>query len=57
MSIDVYPGGYYLAAATTDGDVFFSEDEGETWATIATSLPPISKGGHFRNLAVGTGAH
>ena len=40
-----------------DGDVFFSEDEGEHWTTIATSLPPISKGGHFRNLAVGASAH
>jgi photosystem II stability/assembly factor-like uncharacterized protein len=51
MSINVYPGGYALAAATTDGDVFFSDDEGEHWATIAESLPPVSKGGHYRNLA------
>jgi photosystem II stability/assembly factor-like uncharacterized protein len=50
MSINIYPGGFALVAGTTDGDVFFSEDEGEHWTTIAQSLPPVSKGGHFRNL-------
>jgi len=60
MSINVYPGGFALVAGTTDGDVFFSEDEGEHWTTIAQSLPPVSKGGHYRNLrtdVVGAGAH
>jgi photosystem II stability/assembly factor-like uncharacterized protein len=50
MSMDVYPGGFSLFAGTTDGDVFFSDDEGENWTIIAQSLPPVSKGGHFRNL-------
>ena len=33
-----------------DGDVFYSADEGEHWATIAQGLPPVSKSGHYRNL-------
>jgi photosystem II stability/assembly factor-like uncharacterized protein len=50
MTMNVFPSGFELVAGTTDGDVFFSEDEGETWNTIGQSLPPVSKGGHFRNL-------
>ena len=50
MTMNVFPGGFELVAGTTDGDVFFSEDEGETWSTIGQSLPPVSKGGHYRNL-------
>src|SRR6266545_2918769 len=50
MTMNAFPGGFELVAGTTDGDVFFSEDEGETWATIGSSLPPVSKGGHYRNL-------
>jgi photosystem II stability/assembly factor-like uncharacterized protein len=50
LTMNVFPGGFELVAGTTDGDVFFSEDEGETWTTIARSLPPVSKGGHYRNL-------
>jgi photosystem II stability/assembly factor-like uncharacterized protein len=50
MTMDVYPGGFALFAGTTDGDVFFSDDEGEHWTTIGHGLPPVSKGGHFRNL-------
>jgi photosystem II stability/assembly factor-like uncharacterized protein len=50
LTMSVHPGGFDLFAGTTDGDVFFSGDEGEHWATIARSLPPVSKGGHYRNL-------
>jgi len=61
MCMDVYPGGFALFAGTTDGEVYFSEDEGESWQNIAQGLPPVSKGGHFRNLrddaaTVGAGA-
>jgi photosystem II stability/assembly factor-like uncharacterized protein len=51
LTMDSYPGGFALFAGTTDGDVFFSDDEGDTWATIARNLPPVSKSGHYRNLA------
>jgi photosystem II stability/assembly factor-like uncharacterized protein len=50
MTMNVFPGGFELFAATTDGDVFYSQDEGESWTTIAQGLPPISKGGHYRAL-------
>jgi photosystem II stability/assembly factor-like uncharacterized protein len=50
LTMNSYPGGFSLIAGTTDGDVFFSEDEGEQWATIARSLPPVSKGGHYKGL-------
>jgi photosystem II stability/assembly factor-like uncharacterized protein len=56
MTMAAWPGGYALFAATTDGDVFASEDEGATWATIASGLAPISKGDHYvplRRPAVG----
>jgi photosystem II stability/assembly factor-like uncharacterized protein len=50
MTMNAFPGGFSLFAGTTDGDVFFSDDEGESWTTIGKGLPPVSKGGHFRNL-------
>jgi Sortilin, neurotensin receptor 3, len=50
MTINSFPGGFELVAGTTDGDVFFSDDEGETWKTIARALPPVSKGGHYQPL-------
>ncbi len=50
MTMDAYPGGFALFAGTTDGDVFFSNDEGEHWINIARGLPPVSKSGHYRNL-------
>ena len=50
MTMNAYPGGFALVAATTDGDVFYSDDEGERWATIAEGLPPVSKAGHYRSV-------
>jgi photosystem II stability/assembly factor-like uncharacterized protein len=39
-----------IFAATTSGEVFSSQDLGESWKKIITGLPPISKAGHYRNL-------
>ena len=50
MSMNVWSGGFTLFAGTTDGDVFFSEDEGKSWSTIVGGLAPVSKAGHYRNL-------
>jgi photosystem II stability/assembly factor-like uncharacterized protein len=50
LTMNVFPGGYELFAGTTDGDVFFSDDEGDTWRTIGQGLPPVSKAGHYRPL-------
>ena len=45
MSMNVWPGGCAVAAATVDGDIFYSPDRGDTWTSIATGLPSISKNG------------
>ena len=37
-------------AATTSGDIFCSNDLGDSWQKIISGLPPISKAGHYRNL-------
>jgi photosystem II stability/assembly factor-like uncharacterized protein len=50
LTVNAFPGGYELFAGTTDGDLFFSENEGETWTTIAQNLPPVAKSGHLNNL-------
>ncbi|HEY3115814.1 MAG TPA: glycosyl hydrolase, partial [Chloroflexota bacterium] len=50
MTLNSYPGGYSLIAGTTDGEVFFSEDEGDHWATIGQGLPPVAKSGHIVSL-------
>ena len=34
FTLDVWSGGSLLFAGTTDGDVFLSEDEGETWQVV-----------------------
>jgi photosystem II stability/assembly factor-like uncharacterized protein len=58
MAMDVWNGGYALFAGTTDGDVFYSEDEGEHWRTIISGIGPVSKSHHYQNLALeGQEAH
>ena len=57
MTMYSWPGGYSIFAATTGGDVFLSEDEGEAWTQIASGLAPVSKVGHYRLLAPGAAAH
>jgi len=37
-----------LVAGTATGEVFACEDAGGVWEQLATGLPPISKGGHYR---------
>ena len=36
-----------IFAATTAGEVFASDDAGDSWSIIAEGLAPISKGGHY----------
>jgi photosystem II stability/assembly factor-like uncharacterized protein len=50
LAMEVWNGSGALFAGTTDGDVFYSEDEGERWSRIVNGLPPICKWGHSRNL-------
>ena len=57
MTLYAWPDGYSIFAGTTGGDVFLSEDEGETWVQIGRGLPPVSKVGHYRLLAQGASTH
>lgn len=50
MALVAWPEGYAVFAANTDGEVYLTEDEGESWQRIASGLAPISKAGHYRNL-------
>jgi photosystem II stability/assembly factor-like uncharacterized protein len=43
-------GSTAIYAATTAGEIFCSENLGDSWNRIVTGLAPISKGGHYRNL-------
>jgi len=58
MAMDAWSGGYALFAGTTDGDIFYSEDEGEHWTTIIKGIGPVSKSHHHVNLSLeGEAAH
>jgi photosystem II stability/assembly factor-like uncharacterized protein len=48
MSIADTPGRFTLFAGTTDGDVFASEDDAESWTRIAARLAPVTKSNHYR---------
>ena len=50
MVMEVCDGSFSLFVGTTDGDIFFSDDEGNHWTKIVAGLPPISKHGHYRHL-------
>jgi len=50
MCMEVWGDGCSLFAGTTDGDIFHSVDEGDTWTRIAWNLPAISKDGHYLRL-------
>jgi photosystem II stability/assembly factor-like uncharacterized protein len=49
LTIEAHPGGASLYAADTDGQVFESLDEGDTWTVIA-DVPAVSKGEFYRAL-------
>jgi photosystem II stability/assembly factor-like uncharacterized protein len=50
MCIEEHGGGSSLFAATTAGEVFASDNGGESWKLAVTGLAPISKAGHYRGL-------
>jgi hypothetical protein len=41
-----------IFAGTTDGDVFYSEDEGNHWQTIIKGIGAVSKSHHYINLSL-----
>jgi photosystem II stability/assembly factor-like uncharacterized protein len=52
MSLEATGEGCSIFAATTAGEVFASDDTGESWSLILSGLAPISKGGHYRALTL-----
>jgi len=54
MIVEETPSSCRLLAATTAGEVYASEDGGTNWSVVVDGLAPISKAGHYRNLAVAT---
>jgi photosystem II stability/assembly factor-like uncharacterized protein len=52
MCLDDWGDSVSVFAATTAGEVYCSDDAGEHWSRIISGLAPISKGGHYENLAV-----
>ena len=55
MSMVSHPGGFTLFVGNTDGEVFTSEDGGQSWTAIAR-VSPISKLHHFRLVEDTAGA-
>ncbi|MGH7032199.1 MAG: WD40/YVTN/BNR-like repeat-containing protein, partial [Stellaceae bacterium] len=49
MSLAAYPDGFALFAGDTDGAIYASDDEAQSWRQIA-GLAPVSKGNHYRAL-------
>lgn len=52
MALEDWGSSFSLFAATTAGEVFCSDDGGESWAVIAKDLPAVSKGEHYKPLMV-----
>lgn len=50
MSMAAYPAGFTLFAGDTDGAIYASDDEAQSWTRIAGGLAPVSKGNHYRAL-------
>ena len=49
-AMDVWNEGFALFAGTTDGEVFYSSDEGDSWRKIIQGIGPVSKAHHHHNL-------
>ena len=50
MTMEVSDSSQAVFAATTDGDILYSDDEGDRWSKIAEGLPAVSKNGHYLRL-------
>ncbi len=46
----IFKGGCELFAGTTDGEVFYSDDEGDSWKRIISGIGAVSKAHHYQNL-------
>jgi photosystem II stability/assembly factor-like uncharacterized protein len=52
MSLEAAGESSQVVAATTDGDVYRSTDEGEHWEEIIHGMSPVSKEKHYLSLAL-----
>ena len=50
MCLNAWPGGLSIYAANTDGELWSTDDEGESWQCAASGLSPISKTIHHNIL-------
>jgi hypothetical protein len=48
-----WPGGFELFGGSTDGKVYFSDDNAANWQMIGSDLAPVSKVEHYRLLLPG----
>jgi photosystem II stability/assembly factor-like uncharacterized protein len=51
MTLEEAGGKCQIVAATTGGDILYSADAGNSWRTVVSGLRPVSKGGHWENMA------
>lgn len=49
---EAWDGGFAVFAADTDGQIYESDDGGESWSIVAEAAP-VSKGDQYRGLAKG----
>ncbi|HLY64899.1 MAG TPA: hypothetical protein VKU60_05135 [Chloroflexota bacterium] len=45
-SANTWPDGFELFIGSTDGDVYYSNDDGDSWSVIVNGLAPIAKDLH-----------
>jgi photosystem II stability/assembly factor-like uncharacterized protein len=50
MAMEVCDNSCAIFAATTDGEILYSDDEGDKWWKIIEGLPAVSKNGHYLRL-------
>jgi photosystem II stability/assembly factor-like uncharacterized protein len=50
MCLEDWRESFSVIAATTSGEVYATDDGGDSWSLIARDLAPISKGEHYRLL-------
>lgn len=52
LILEEWKDGFAVFAATMSGEVYSSEDAGESWSLIADGLGLVSKGDHYIPLSV-----
>jgi hypothetical protein len=53
MALEAWNGGYGVYAGNTDGEIYYTDDEGDTWRKVVEGIPAISKTIHYMILGDG----